>query len=178
MERFGCKVQVVKQIFLESGKIRNTHALKGEVKFECWLDGEKPLAKVCFLYPSPKAEKGLKVLSCRRQGDVFLVAFDGIDTVEKASLLKGKTLFVSREEVDPDGKKVFFADLMDLPLVEAESGKVYGKITEVSSRGAGELFTVLLPDGKEMYFPVVKDWIVKMDPDEGALVHAPEGIFD
>ncbi len=168
----------MKQIFLEAGKIRNTHALKGEVKFECWLDGEKPLAGVQYLYLSPKEEKGMEVLSCRRQGDVFLLALSGIDTVEKASLLKGKTLFVSRKEVDPYGKKIFFADLIGLPLVEEGAGTVYGTVKEVSSRGAGELFTVLMPDGKEKYFPVVKEWIMKMDPEEGIFVHAPEGIFD
>ena len=168
----------MKKLFLEAGKVRNTHALKGEVKMECYLDGEKPLQKISRLYLSPKGEKELKVISVRRQADVFLVLFEGFDTVEKASLLKGKTLYAAREELDPDGKKVYFADLLGLPLVEEKTGKEYGTIKEVGSRGAGELFTVLLPDGREMYFPVVKEFIVSMDPEQGVFVHAPEGIFD
>ena len=168
----------MKQTFIEAGKIRNTHALKGEVKMECWLDGEKPLAKLRYLYLAPKKENGLELTAARTQGDVFLVAFQGIDTVEKASLLKGKTLYAAREDVDPRGDKIFFADLIGLPLTESETGEVYGTITEVSQRGAGELFTVKLPDGRECYFPVVKEFIVKMDAEQGVFVCAPKGIFD
>lgn len=168
----------MKQLFIEAGKVRNTHALRGEVKFECWLDGEKPLSGISRLYLSPKGERELEIRSVRVQGDIFLVLFAGFDTVEKAALLKGKTLYASREELDPDGDKVFFADLIDLPLIEEGSGKVYGNIREVVSRGGGELFSVQLPDGREAYFPVVKEWICSMDAEKGVFVHAPEGIFD
>ncbi len=168
----------MKQHFLEAGKVRNTHALRGEVKFECFLEGAKPLSKIEFLYPAPKEEKPLKILSCRPQGEVFLVSFEGVDTVEQASLLKGKVLYVSRKEADPDGNKVYFADLIGLPLIEDRTGEAYGVIREVTSRGAGELFLVALSDGREAYFPVVKDWIVNMDAEAGVFVSAPEGIFD
>lgn len=170
--------KIVKQLFLEAGKVRNTHALRGEVKFECYLDGEKPLRGIRHLYLSPKGEKSFEIRSVRVQGDVLLVKFDGVDSVEAASLLKGKTMYASREELDPDGTLVFFADLIGLPLIEEGEGTVYGTIRDVGSRGAGELFTVLLPDGREMYFPVVKEWIVSMDAENGVFVHAPKGIFD
>ena len=168
----------MKQLFLEAGKVRNTHALRGELKFECYLDGERPLKGIRRLYLSPKGDKFFEIRSVRVQGDVLLVQFDGIDTVEQAVPLKGKTLYASREELDPDGKLVFFADLIGLPLVEEGTDTVYGTIRQVSSRGGGELFTVLLPDGREMYFPVVKEWIVAMDAEKGVFVHAPVGIFD
>ena len=118
----------MKQSFLEVGKVRNTHALKGEVKFECWLEGNRPLAGIPALYPSKKEEKPLKILSVRQQGDVFLVLFEGIDSVEKATALKGKTLYGARGDVDPRGDKVFFADLIGLPLIEEKDGTVYGTV--------------------------------------------------
>ncbi len=163
---------------MEAGKVRNTHALKGEVKFECWLEGDQPLKGLTHLYPAPREEKGLVIKACRKQGDVFLVAFEGIDTVEEATLLKGRSLYASRKEADPDGTKIYFADLLDLPLIEDSTGTVYGTIREITSRGAGELFTVRMADGKEVYFPVVKEWILRMDPSEGVFVKAPEGLFD
>ena len=168
----------MRQEFLEAGKVRNTHALRGEVKFECWLDGQKPLDGIVFLYLSKKDGTKLKIRSCRVQGDVLLLGFEGIDTVEDAALLKGKTLYAAREELDPRGDKVFFADLIGLPLIEEGSGEVYGKVKEVTSRGASELFLVVLPDGREAYFPAVKEFLVKMDPEDGIYVRAPKGIFD
>ena len=168
----------MKQAFLEAGKVRNTHALKGEVTFECWLGGENPLAGIRRLFSSSKTQEGWEIQSYRRHGDIFLLSFQGIDSIEKAALLKGKVLYVAREDVDPKGDKVFFADLLGLPLVEEENGRVYGKIVDVMDRGGGDLFVVSLPDGRKEYFPVVKEWIVKMDPETGVFVHAPEGIFD
>ena len=167
----------MKQAFLEAGKIRNTHALRGAVKMECWLDGEKPLAQVKTLFLSKKGEKPLKVLSARPQGDCFLVTFEGIDSVEAATLLKEKTVYAAREELDPLGEKVFYADLIGLPFME-EDGTSYGEITEVTSRGGGELFLVKLPDGRECYFPAVDAFLVSMDPEAGVKVRAPKGIFD
>ncbi|MBR2616122.1 MAG: 16S rRNA processing protein RimM [Clostridia bacterium] len=168
----------MKQTFLEAGKIRNTHALRGEVKMECWLEGEKPLSGVKSLFLGRNRDKELKLLSARIHGDVYLVLFEGIDSVEKATPLKGKTLWVAREELDPDGTKVYYADLIGLPMIEEKNGTVYGTVVEVSSRGASELFTVRLPDGKERYFPAVPAFVVRLDAEKGVFVRAPEGIFD
>lgn len=98
----------MKQDFLEAGLVRNTHALRGEVKFECWLDGDQPLSGVKNLYPAPREENPLELNTVRRQGDLLLVSFCGIDSVEKAQIYKGKTLYVSRSQIDPRGEKVFF----------------------------------------------------------------------
>ena len=168
----------VKKTFLEAGKVRNTHALQGEVKAECWLEGEKPFAGVKHLYLSDRGEGELEVSSVRRQGEIALVRFAEIDTVEKATLLKGKTLYAARNEIDPKDEKVYFADLIGLPLIEEGDGKVYGTISQVESRGASELFLVRLSDGKEAYFPAVKEFVVRMDANTGVFVRAPKGIFD
>ena len=74
--------------------------------------------------------------------------------------------------------KVYFADLIGLPLIEEGDGKVYGTISQVESRGASELFLVRLSDGKEAYFPAVKEFVVRMDANTGVFVRAPKGIFD
>jgi len=168
----------LKQNYLEAGKIRNTHALKGEVKLECWLGGGKPLAGLRALYLKKDGTGKLVLRAARVQGDVFLVSFEGIDTVEAATPLKGKTVYAAREELDPKGEKIFFADLIGLPLTEAETGEEYGKILEVTSRGASELYLIRRPDGKEAYFPAVKEFLVSMDADKGVQVRAPRGIFD
>lgn len=168
----------MKKEFLEAGKVRNTHALQGEIKAECWLEGIKPFEGLKHLYLSDGGEKELEIMSVRRQGDIALVRFCGIDTVEAASLLKGKTLYASRRELDPKNEKVYFADLMGLPIIEEGEGTVYGTVRGVESRGASELFLVALPDGRELYFPAVKEFVVRCDADEGVFVRAPKGIFD
>ena len=167
----------MRQAFLEAGKVRNTHALKGEVKFEVYLDDGRALVPGLVLYPAPKEEKPLTVRAARRQGDLFLLSFEGFDDVDKASLLKGRTLYISRRDADPAGDKIFFADLFGLPLVEAEDGTVYGTVKDVTDRGSGHLLVISLPDGREGFFPMVKDFIVEMDPEKEVRVRAPKGLF-
>ena len=167
----------MKQAFLEAGKVRNTHALKGEVKFEVYLDDGKVLRPGLALFPAPKAEKPLTLATVRRQGDLYLLGFEGFGDVDAASVLKGRTLYIRREDADPTGKKIFFADLFGLPLVEDRDGRVYGTVKDVTERGAGELLVVSLPDGREGYFPMVKAFIVALDPEKEVRVRAPEGLF-
>jgi 16S rRNA processing protein RimM len=168
----------LKQRRIEAGKVRNTHALKGEVKFECWLDDDATLSALPRLYASMKSEEALAVKQCRRHGDILILKFENVDSVEQAELLKGKTLYAAREDLDPEDRKIFFADLPGLPLKDAASGVEYGKIKEVSNRGGGELLTIVLPNGEERYFPMVKEWIVTMDAQQGITVRIPEGLFD
>ena len=143
----------MKQAFLEAGRVRNTHALKGEVKFEVWLDDGSALRPGLALFPAPRAEKPLRVAASRKQGDLFLLSFEGIGDVDAASALKGRTLYIRREDADPAGDKIFFADLFGLPLVEDRDGTVYGKVRDVTDRGSGKLRIISLPDGREGYFP-------------------------
>lgn len=169
----------MRQKRIEAGKIRNTHALRGEVKAECYLEGDNPFSKLRILYlSSEKEDHCLEILSSRRHGEVFLLTFRGIDSVEAASALKGKTVFAAREELDPDGTKVFFTDLIGTDLTDADTGEKLGQICAVLDRGAGELFLIRLPDQRECYFPYVREWIECMDAEKGVSVRAPKGIFD
>lgn len=165
--------------FLEAGRVRNTHALKGEVKFESWLETSAVLRTGVFLYADRKGEKGWKIKSVRGGGEnVFIVSFDGIDTPEAASKLKARTLYIRREDLDPAGDKVFFDELINLPLIEEATGERYGLITAVTSRGGGELFLVKLSDGREEYFPASRPFLKQLDPEKAVYVEAPKGIFD
>ena len=167
----------MRQAFLEAGKVRNTHALKGEVKFEVYLDDGAVLRPGLALYLTPGTEKALTLTAVRRQGDLYRLAFAGYTDVDAAAALKGRTLYIRREDADPVGEKIFFADLFRLPLVEDRDGTVYGTVKDVTDRGAGHLLIISLPDGREGYFPMVKDFIVKLDPDKEVRVRAPEGLF-
>ena len=167
----------MRQAFLEAGMVRNTHALKGEVKFEVWLDDGSALRPGLSLFTSPEAGKTVKIASVRRQGDLFLLLFEGICDVDAASALKGRTLYIRREDADPTGERIFFSDLFGLPLVEDGDGTVYGIVKDVTDRGSGYLLLIKLPDGREAYFPMVKEFLVKLDPEKEVRVRAPKGLF-
>ena len=164
--------------YLEAGKIRNVHGLRGEVKAENWLESDGAFAALSSFYLTEDGQRELKVASRRRQGELFLLGFEGLSDADAVRFLKNRTLYARRGDLDPEGKKVFYAELSGLPMREAGTGKVYGRIKDVVDRGAGDLYVVELPDGREAYFPAVKEWIRSADPETGVEVTAPEGIFD
>ena len=167
----------MRQAFLEAGKVRNTHGLRGEVKFEVYLDDGTPLKPGVPLFPEKKEERPLAIRAARRQGELYLLSFDGFDDVDTAARLKGRVLYIRRADADPAGDRVFFADLFGLPLVEDTDGTVYGTVKDVTDRGAGALLVVALPDGREEYFPMVPAFLVSMDPEKEVRVRAPKGLF-
>ncbi len=168
----------MKKTILEAGKIRNVHGLHGEVKAENWLESDEVFANLKRFFLKETGERELKVRSRRRQGDLFLLAFEGLEDVDAVMNLKGKTLYAARDQIDPEGRKIFYADLFGLDLIEKETGERYGKILDVVNRGASDLYVIRKADGTEAYFPAIKEWILEFDLEKGVFVKAPEGLFD
>ena len=168
----------MRKTYLEAGKLRGVHGLKGEVKAENWLDNDRLFASLTRFFTDEKGENELRVRSRRRQGDLFLLAFEGIEDADAAAPLRNKTLYARRDEIDPEGKKVFYTELLGLDLIDADSGKIVGAIRDVEDRGGGFLYVIALPDGKEAYFPAVKEWITEFDLEKGVTAHIPKGLFD
>ncbi len=167
----------MKQQFLQAGKILNVHGIVGEVKFEHWCDGAEALRKVKEFFFDPQGERGISLRSMRPHGKFLLLKLEGIDDPETARTYKNRILYVRREDLVVEKGRVFISDLIGLPLIEEESGKVLGTVKDVVNRGAGDLYVVDL-GGREEYFPAVKEFLKKVDLERGIFVKVPLGLFD
>ena len=85
--------------FIEAGEIVTTHGIKGEVKVMCWLDDPEML---CEFDRCRIAGKEYEIVSCRIQKSCNLVKLSGVDTMEAAQAMHGKTLHIYRGDADPD----------------------------------------------------------------------------
>ena len=111
----------MKNRFLEAGQIVNTHGIQGEVKIVPWCDSPEFLCDFNTLYID---EKPVKVRSARIHKGNVLAFLEGVDDVNAAMRLKGKTVFIDRTGVElPDGRH-FLADLMGLEVRDAETGEI------------------------------------------------------
>lgn len=164
--------------YLETGKIVGTHGIRGMVRVQPWSDSGEFLTDFKRFFLSPDGENELKALKIQPHGGVVLVAFKGIDTVELAESLRGKTLYISREDITlPDGR-YFIDDLIGCEVFDADSGVKYGEISEVSKTGANDVWHIS-SDGKEYLLPAIDEVIVTVDPENGRLEIRPmKGIFD
>ena len=88
----------MKHQFLEAGRIVRTHGVRGELVLECWADSPEFVAGVKHLYfDGGKTDAG--VVSSRVHKGRLLLKLQGVDTVEQGDALRGKVLYLNREDV-------------------------------------------------------------------------------
>ncbi|MBE6655528.1 MAG: 16S rRNA processing protein RimM [Ruminococcaceae bacterium] len=169
----------MKQPYLECGKIINTHGVRGGIKVESYCDTPHVLASLpqLFLKKSGIYEAHKVVKASVGNGRVLLY-LAGIDTLDAAILLKGKVLYAKREDLPLEEGAHFIADLIGLPLLDADTGREYGKIISVDDMPSSEMYTVRTPDGKELLFPAIAEFVVKVDVDAGVYIRPIPGFFE
>lgn len=166
----------MKKDYLEAGKIANTHGIDGRVVIDHWCNSlEDFLAlKRIFLYENGKYTE-LKITSGAHKGRA-LCRIEGIDNIDKAILLKNKTVYAKREDIALDENDHFVADLIGLPVIDEGSGKVYGKLKDVIQNGAADVY-VIATEGEDRLIPAVKEFVKRIQPD-GIFVTPIPGMFD
>ena len=110
--------------FLEAGEIVTTHGVRGEMKVLPWADGPEFL---CDFSRVRIAGREYKIESCRVQKSCNLLKIAGVESVEAAQVLRGKTVEVFRCDAPKD--LIFAAELMGVTVVS--QGQEIGKITDV-----------------------------------------------
>ncbi len=149
--------------FLEIGKIINTHGVRGEVKLEPWADSPQQLKSLNSLWLAGKA---LPIRECRVHGRFAIISLAGVDSVEAAMALKGKTVLALRDELPLPEGSYFIQDMIGLPVLD-QDGREIGTLKEVLDYPAGRVFVV---QGKrEHLIPEKGGFFTSLDPSLGHL---------
>lgn len=160
-----------KQQYIEAGKIVNTHGVAGEVKIEVWLDSPQFLRRFPRVFINGTEKK---LLSGRAQKSFLIAKLEGVDDVNAAMTLKGKTITVDRNDVRLPRGTFFVQDILGASVVD-ENGAEIGRLTDVLERPAHNIYVV---QGEEEHLiPAVPEFILKTDADAGVItVHLIEGM--
>ena len=163
--------------FLEAGQIVGTHGVRGEVRVQSWCDSPEIFASLKTLYWDAAGTQPVRVKS-RVHKNLALAKLEGVDTVQDASVLRGRILYLNRRDLDL-GDRDFIQELVGLSVGDADSGRVYGELTDVSNTGANDIYHMRTPDGREILIPVIPDIIRRVDIDGGRIAICPmKGLFD
>lgn len=164
----------MKEQMLEVGKILNTHGVRGELKVQSWLDDPADFRHLSTLYVKGQP---YALRSARVQGQNALLLLEGITSIDEAMPLKNQVLSARREELPIAEGAHFVADLIGLDAVDAATGAVFGKVTDVLEYPAQDLYQIAGLDGKEYLVPDVPAFIAGIDDEKGAiLIHLIEGL--
>ena len=146
--------------YLEAGEIVSTHGVRGEMKVLPWSDGPD------FLLDFSGVRIGTTeyaVESCRVQKTCNLLKVQGVDTVEQAQALRGKTVEVYRQDAPAD--LIFVAELIGMDVVT--DGKSIGALSDVLDYPGNKVYVV---KGEHEYMiPAVSQFIENIDMDAGVI---------
>ncbi|MBQ2846383.1 MAG: 16S rRNA processing protein RimM, partial [Firmicutes bacterium] len=96
-----------------------------------------------------------------------------------AEALKGKYLYIDRENARELGEDEYFVpDLIGLQ-VKDEAGENIGELCDVIQNSAQDVYEIKMPDGKTFMIPAVGEFILKVDMDNREMVvRLIEGMID
>ena len=161
----------MKQTYIDAGEIVTTHGVRGEVKVLTWLDAPEML---CEFERCRIDGKEYKIENCRVQKTCNLLKLQGIDTMEAAQAMRGKTVQLYREDIDDD--VIFGVELLGVEVFC--EGKKIGKITDVLDYPGNSVYVIGDEKVKDRYMiPAVKEFVLSTDLDKNEMqVHLIEGM--
>ena len=146
--------------FIEAGEIVTTHGVRGEMKVLTWLDDPEML---CEFDRVRIDGKEYSVENCRTQKTCNLLKLEGIDTMEAAQAMHGKTLEIYREDADPD--IIFAAELIGMEVYQDDT--LLGKLADVLDYPGNKVYVV--KGDKEYMIPAVKAFVLSTDMDNNRM---------
>ena len=163
------------QQYLEVGKVTAPHGVMGEVRVQPWADSPEFLCRFPTLYVD-KTHWPIEVERARVHKNMVIIKFRGVTDVPSALAMRNAILYIDRKDADLPEGTFFLADLYGLEVRDAQSGAVLGKVADVLTLPANNVYVVRGGE-RELMIPAVPQFIAETNPEGGYLrVNLIEGM--
>lgn len=159
------------------GVISTTHGIAGEVKVFPTTDDMNRFKKLKeVILDTGKETQLLHIQQVRFFKNMVIVKFKEVQSINDVERLRGKSLYVTRENaVKLQKDEYFIADMIGIQVVSDE-GEDLGILQDVMQTGANDVY-VVEKDGEELLIPAIKDCILSVNVEEGKMeVHLLPGL--
>lgn len=148
--------------FITVGTVVNAHGVRGEVKVNPAGFDPAFIASFRTLYIGGKETK---VTAARVHKSTVLLTLPGVDTMDDALALKGRTVAIRRTDARLPKGQFFDEELEGCAVVDDATGQEIGRLDKVLSYPAHKVYQVR-GGTHEYLIPAVPDvFIVSADPD-------------
>ena len=163
--------------YLEAGEIVTTHGVLGEVKVLPWCDGPAFLAGFDTLYFS-EGSSPCKVERARPHKNICIIKLAGVNDMETARRLVGRTLWMARADVTLPEGRFFVQDMLGAEVKDADTGHIYGRIANITRPGRHDVYEIELPGGGTALFPAAAEFVESIDVKNAVVTVRPiTGMF-
>ncbi len=142
---------------IETGRIVNTHGLRGEVKIEPWADSPEAFCvfRRLFLEGAEHAVERSRV-----QKRFVIAKLAGVDSIEDAEKLRGRVVFVPREDIALEEGGYLLTDLIGCSAFD-QDGKRLGNVTDILTPPGGEVLEIR--GQREILVPLNGEFLLDAD---------------
>ena len=148
--------------FITVGAVVNAHGIRGEVKVNPAGFDPAFIASFRTLYIGGKETK---VTAARVHKSTVLLTLPGVDTMDDALALKGRTVAIRRTDARLPKGQFFDEELEGCAVVDDATGQEIARLDKVLSYPAHKVYQVR-GGAHEYLIPAVPDvFIVSADPD-------------
>lgn len=148
--------------FITVGTVVNAHGIRGEVKVNPVGFDPAFISSFRTLYINGKETK---VAAARVHKSTVLLTLPGVDTMDDALALKGRTVAIRRTDAHLPKGQFFDEELEGCAVVDDATGEELGRLDKVLSYPAHKVYQVR-GGAHEYLIPAVPDvFIVSADPD-------------
>ena len=156
------------------GKITSPSGLKGEVRVYNYSDGTRIYEETESLYVGDVLRR---VRSLRRQKNMLVISFEGIDDRDAAERARGLEVFATDADLPPLEEGEFYVrDLIGMEVAE-EDGNHLGRVSDVIQNTAQDILEVREDSGRTFLIPKVDAFVLDIDGDERRItVRLQEGL--
>jgi 16S rRNA processing protein RimM len=159
------------------GKIVNTQGIKGEVRVISTTDFPEERYKkgnVLFLFlPKNETPVQLTIKSHRKHKNFDLLLFEGYENINEVEKFREGILKVPESQLgELEEGEFYFHEIIGC-LVFTMDGEEVGKVTEILTPGANDVWVVKGKKGKENLIPYIDEVVKKVDLKEKIILIDP-----
>lgn len=163
------------QQYLEVGKVTSVHGIMGEVRVQPWADSPDYLCQFKTLYVD-KTHWPIQVERARVHKNMVIMKLEGVTDVNSALAMRNAILYIDRKDAALPEGSFFLADLYDLEARDAETDQILGKIADILTLPANNVYVVRGGD-REIMIPAVPQFIAETNVEGGFIrVNMMEGL--
>ena len=143
------------------GHVTKAHGIRGEVAVEVRSDNPERFVDGAAVFTHEG--RSLTIERAHAHGARMLVKFTGVEERSAAEALRGQELVVPESWLPELGEGEYWPFQLEGCVVETESGRSLGPITEVIANPANDLWVATDDAGEETLVPALRAVIVAVD---------------